>query len=177
MKHLIVAALAAVTSFAALSPAVAQEGQALPSSTDTFTPYGPFGGWNVFVNETRKTCFAERAGETSVMQMGLTEPAIFAYLGVFTLAPTEAESGRVEQIELMIGDRRFVGEVTQASGNIPGGYSGGYIVSSDLGLIEALAAAPSMTATVGTRPPLDIDLTGTSAAIDAVRACNAAQLG
>lgn len=177
MKYSLLTAISLCTALSALSPALAQDGQALPLATDTFAPFGPFGGWNVFVNETRGTCFAERVAETSVLQMGLTEPAIFAYLGIFTQAPTAAESGRVEPVELMIGDRRFVGEVTEAAGNIPGGFSGGYIVSRDLGLIEALAAAQTMTATVGTRPPLDIDLTGTSDAIDAVRACNAAQLG
>ena len=42
-------------------------------------------------------------------------------------------------------------------------------------LVDALAAAPSMTATVGARAPIVIDLTGTAAAITAVQACNAAQ--
>ena len=171
------AALAAIVAFGPVPAAMAQDGQALPLATDTFAPYGPFGGWNVFVNETRGTCFAERPSETSVLQMGITEPAIFAYLGVFTQAPTEVESGKVEPVELLIGERRFVGEVTEAAGNIPGGFSGGYIVSRDLGLIEALGAGTSMTATVGSRPPVEIDLTGTGDAITAVRACNAAQAG
>lgn len=177
MNHATLAVLTVCSTLAGAVPVLAQDGQALPSATDTFVPYGPFGGWNVFVNETRGTCFAERVLETSVLQMGITEPAIFAYLGIFTQAPTEAESGRVEQVELLIGERRFVGEVTEAAGNIPGGFSGGYIVSQDLGFIEALGAGSSMTATVGDRPPLEIDLTGTAEAIEAVRACNAAQLG
>lgn len=158
-------------------PLAAQDGLALPLATDTFEPYGTFGGWNVFLNATRGTCFAERVSESSVLQMGLTEPAIFAYLGVFTQAPTDLESGRVEPVELMIGDRRFVGEVTEEAGNIPGGFSGGYIVSRDLGLVEALAAATGMTATVGSRAPVEIDITGTAEGIEAVRSCNAAQEG
>jgi hypothetical protein len=177
MKYSTLAGMTICAALAVTGPVFAQDGQALPSATDTFAAFGPAGGWNVFVNETRGTCFAERVSETSVLQMGITEPAIFAYLGVFSQAPTEAESGRVEQIELIIGERRFVGEVTEAAGNIPGGFSGGYIVSSDLGLIEALAAGTSMVATVGSRSPLEIDLTGTDAAITAVRACNAAQQG
>jgi hypothetical protein len=171
------AALAALLALGNGPAAVAQDGLVLPLSTDTFAPYGPFGGWNVFINQTRSTCFAERPTETSVLQMGITEPAIFAYLGVFTQAPTAAESGRVDSVELLIGERRFVGEVTEAAGNIPGGFSGGYIVSRDLGLMEALAGGTSMTATVGGRAPVVIDLTGTADAIAAVRACNAAQGG
>ena len=44
-----------------------------------------------------------------------------------------------------------------------------------VGASLALSAAPSMTATVGTREPIQIDLTGTADAIAAIRACNAAQ--
>lgn len=170
-------ALVAVALSATALPLAAQDGLALPLATDTFAPYGTFGGWNVFVNATRGTCFAERVSETSVLQMGITEPAIFAYLGVFTQAPTDLESGRVEAVELMVGERRFVGEVTEEAGNIPGGFSGGYIVSRDLGLMEALEASSTMTATVGSRDPLEIDITGTAEGIEAIRACNAAQAG
>ena len=171
------AACAALALTGLAAPAMAQGGQVLPLSTDSFAPYGPFGGWNVFVNTTRGSCMAERVTGTSVLQMGITEPALFGYLGVFTSEPTELQRGRVEQVELLIGERRFVGEVTEAAGNIVGGFSGGYIVSRDTGLVDALGAAPSMTATVGTREPIQIDLTGTADAIAAVRACNAAQPG
>jgi hypothetical protein len=175
MKHLTFATISVCGALTGALPGLAQDGLVLPLATDTISGYGPFGGWNVFVNETRGTCFAERVSDTSVLQMGITEPAIFAYLGVFTQAPTEAESGRVDAVELLIGERRFVGEATEAAGNIPGGFSGGYIVSRDLGLVEALGAGTSMTATVGTRPPLEIDLTGTADAITAIRACNGEQ--
>ncbi|MCC5976121.1 MAG: hypothetical protein JJT81_19010 [Rubellimicrobium sp.] len=177
MKHATLTVLTVCGALAGTVPVLAEDGRALPSATDTFAPYGSFGGWNVFVNETRGTCFAERPSETSVLQMGITDPAIYAYLGVFTQAPTEAESGRVDEIELLIGEQRFVGGVTEAAGNIPGGFSGGYIVTEDPGFIEALGAGSSMTATVGTRPPIEIDLTGTADAIDALSACNAAQVG
>ena len=174
---MICAACAALALTGLAAPAMAQGGQVLPLSTDSFAPYGPLGGWNVFVNTTRGSCMAERVTGTSVLQMGITEPALFGYLGVFTSEPTELQRGRVEQVELLIGERRFVGEVTEAAGNIVGGFSGGYIVSRDTGLVDALGAAPSMTATVGTREPIQIDLTGTADAIAAVRACNAAQPG
>jgi hypothetical protein len=169
------AACAALALTGLAAPAMAQGGQVLPLATDSFAPYGPFGGWNVVVNTTRGSCMAERVTGTSVLQMGITEPALFGYLGVFTSEPTELQRGRVEQIEIMLGERRFVGEVTEAAGNIVGGFSGGYIVSRDPGLVEALSAASTMTATVGARAPIEIDLKGTAAAITAVQACNAAQ--
>jgi hypothetical protein len=171
------AACAALALLGLAVPATAQKGQVLPLSTDSFAPYGAFGGWNVFVNTTRGTCLAERVSETSVLQMGITDPAVFGYLGVFTSEPTDMKGGVVQQIEILIGERRFVGEVTEAAGNIVGGFSGGYIVSRDTGLVDALGAAPSMTATVGTREPIQIDLRGTADAIAAVKACNAAQSG
>lgn len=172
-----VAMIATSIALTAGMAAYGQDGEALPSATDTFEPFGPAGGWNVFVNATRGTCFAERVDEQSVLQMGITEPAIFAYIGVFTQAPTDVQGGEVNSIVLEIGGREFVGEVTEAGGNIRGGFSGGYVVSRDAGFIEEVAAAQSMTATVLGREPLEIDLTGTADAIEAIRTCNAAQVG
>lgn len=164
-----------IAATAVIVTAVSAHGQALQSATDVFAPYGPFGGWNVFINETRGSCFAELVSETSVLQMGITDPAVFGYIGVFTQAPTDLESGRVESVTLVIGERQFVGEVTEASGNIPGGFSGGYIVSRDAGLLEALAQGTTMSATIGNRETVEIGLGGTAVAIEAMQACNAAQ--
>lgn len=171
------AAVAAITALGLSAPVLAQGGQVLPLATDSFQPYGAAGGWNVFVNATRGSCLAERVTDTSVLQMGITDPAIFGYLGVFTLDATSMQGGRTDRIEILIGERRFIGEVTEAAGNIVGGYSGGYVVSRDTGFLEALSSAASMTATVGSRAPIEISLAGTADAIAAVRACNAAQPG
>lgn len=166
---------AALATFTLFAGSIAAFGQAIPSATDTFTRYGRAGDWNIFVNNSRGTCLAERVSEESVLQMGITNPERYGYLGVFTKAPTEARSGAVSEIVLEIDGRRFVGGVTEAAGNVSGGFSGGYVVSPEVGFVEAVSAAPSMVATVAGREPLVIDLTGTRRAIDAVRACDAAQ--
>lgn len=160
----------------ALGGTALAQGQVLPQEGDTFSVYAEADGWTVYVNETRGTCLAERVGEDSVLQMGVTGDATLGYMGVFTQNPTDIVTTMVERVEIEIGGESYVGEATEMA-NLREGYSGGYIVANNPAFIQAVADESSMIARVDDRDPLEISLEGTAAAMETARECVAAQGG
>lgn len=167
--------LATVALFSGFATAVAANTNVLPGPDTTFTPYGAVAGWNVFVNDARKTCMIERIDDAeNVVQMGLTEDRGFGYLGIFTkndIGLTEGE----EPVAVLIGENLYAGTARRITSGLRDGYSGGYIVSDDPQFVEDIMQQYSMLVLPETDFAFVINLDGTMRAIEAARTCNAEQ--
>ena len=154
------------TTFAATT-ALAQE----------FQPYGSVEGWNVFVDTAKKSCLIEAVDAAeNVVQMGLTKDRGVAYIGVFTKAETGIKKGEAEPIAILLGEKLFIGEATGMRGNITKGYSGGYVLTDDPSVVEAVAKEYEMIVFPEKAYTFAVNLKGTFKAIEMARECNAKQL-
>lgn len=161
------AALAMVGTTFAATIALAQE----------FQPYGSVEGWNVFVDTAKKSCLIESVDAAeNVVQMGLTKDRGVAYIGVFTKAETGIKKGEAEPIAILLGEKLFIGEATGMRGNITKGYSGGYVLTDDPSVVEAVAKEYEMIVFPEKAYTFAVNLTGTYKAIEMARECNAKQL-
>lgn len=157
-----VAAVAAISATCAF----AQPGDA------GFTKYGEVEGWNVYVDNEKKSCLIERAGDDNVVQMGLTKDHQFGYLGVFAKGDTGVKKGSKEEIFIDIDGTLFSSTATGMKGNITKGYSGGYILANNPVFIDAVATKYTMTVFPEKEGMFTVDLKGTYKAMEAARKCN-----
>lgn len=145
---------------------------------DTFKKYGEVEGWNVFIDNEKKSCLIEAIDDVgNVVQMGLTADRGVGYVGVFTKGETTIKKDEQEGVAILIGENLYVGQVTGMRGNITKGYSGGYVLSDDPQFVEDIARQYEMVVFPEKEYGFVVDLTGTLKAIDMARECNAAQLG
>lgn len=164
-------ALGCAATFASADPDV------IPAPGTTFTPYGVVEGWNIFVNEDRKTCMIERVDAVeNVIQMGLTSDRGVGYLGIFTKADIGLESG-TEAIAVLIGENLYAGQLRKLTTSLREGYTGGYILSDDPQLVQDIMQQYEMIVLPETQFAFAVNLDGTMKAIEAARECTAAQLG
>lgn len=165
------ATLAVVATFASATSDV------LPAPGTAFTPYGSVEGWNIFVNEERKTCMIEKVDAAeNVVQMGLTADRGFGYLGVFTKADIGLDEGE-EGVVVLIGENIYAGSARRITSGLRDGYTGGYIVSDSPDFVDDLMQQYTMMVMPETDFAFVINLDGTMKAIEAARECNAAQMG
>lgn len=144
---------------------------------DTFVGYGSIEGWNVYVDQEKKSCFVEKKDDfDNVVQMGLTSDRAIAYIGVFTKAETNIKRGEKEAVAILLGDHLYVGEATGMRGNITKGYSGGYVLTDDPQVIEDIAQQYTMIVFPEKQYTFSVDLTGTKKAIELAAACNKEQM-
>ncbi|SDD99553.1 hypothetical protein [Ruegeria marina] len=144
---------------------------------DEFQPYGSVEGWNVFVDVTKKSCLIETVDAAgNVVQMGLTNDRGVAYIGVFTKADTGIKQGDKEAVAILLGDKVFIGEATGMRGNITGGYSGGYVLTDDPSVVDAVAREHEMIVFPEKAYTFAVNLKGTYKAIEMARECNDKQL-
>lgn len=142
-----------------------------------FQPYGSVEGWNVFVDTAKKSCLIEAVDAAeNVVQMGLTKDRGVAYIGVFTKAETDIRNGDKEAVAILLGDKIFVGEATGMRGNITKGYSGGYVLTDDPAVVDAVAREHEMIVFPEKAYTFAVNLKGTYKAIEMARECNAKQL-
>lgn len=147
------------------------------ANADTFTPYGTVEGWNVYVDEEKKSCMVETVDEAeNVVQMGLTRDRGVAYLGVFTKAETDIKKDETQMVAVLLGENIYTGEATGMRGNITKGYSGGYVLTDDPQMIEDIAQQYTMTVFPEKSYGFILDLAGTKKALEMARDCNQAQL-
>ena len=117
----------------ALSSATAAYAQQnpLPLATDTLVRYGPdVEGWTVYANKTRGDCLIVRSDGPSSVQMGVDADEALGYLGVFTQVDIGIKNG-AEEIFVDIDGHLYNGVATTTSGQLKGGYSGGYILTDN----------------------------------------------
>ena len=164
-------------AFAALCLAAAPSLHAQP-----FEPKGAAGGWSVFYNAATGGCFIEKAQGPLVVQLG-TEAGMlglgadaageggenFGFIAVYTDNPeAEIEHGAIWPVVIEIDGDVFAGE---AKGVVRGDVRGGYIVSSDPTFAEDIARGDVMNVVTPAGAVVEIDLTGTMAAIEALTEC------
>jgi hypothetical protein len=164
----------AVTAIATLAQA---DMDVLPSENTVFTPYGTVEGWNIFVNEDRKTCMIESVdANENVVQMGLTADRGVGYLGVFTKGEIGVAPGE-EAVAVLIGENLYMGTARTLATSLRDGYTGGYVVSDDPQFVEDIMQQYTMVVLPESEFSFVINLDGTMKAIEAARECTAAQMG
>ena len=144
---------------------------------DKFVGYGSVDGWNVHIDTEKGTCLVETKDDfDNVIQMGLTEDRAIGYIGIFTKAETNIRTDVKQDVALLIGENLYVGEATGMRGNITKGYSGGYVLTDDPEVYEAIRRAPTMTVFPEKEYSFIVDLAGTAKALDLAKKCNEDQL-
>ena len=158
-KIKISSAVAAATLFCA-STAFAQP----------FTSEGTVEGWNIFLNESTKNCLMEKVESNGfVVQIARTgEGEEFGRLGVYSPNPTDIKDGETRELTFDLDGERFTGEAT---GSLHEGYQGGYAFANNPQFGEALASKQTLTIEPDGANPVVVDLSGTMAAMDAVKDC------
>jgi hypothetical protein len=149
----------------------------LPRSGDDLSVFKEMGEWTIYADATRGSCLAERVDAAgNAMQMGLTKDKSAAYVGVFT--PAELDFERSQPIEIAVDGMMFTGKAEGVkSKKLAGGQSGGYIVTNNLDLINAIAEGQTLVAFPEKTGVFEIDLTGTKVAIEEIETCNAGLAG
>ena len=160
----------------ALSSAVAafaQDQNPLPLASDVLVRFGDdVEGWTVYANKTRGDCLIVRQDGPSSVQMGVTDKQEVGYLGVFTKLDIGLKNGTASDIFVAIGGNLYKGvATTTTSGELKGGYSGGYILTDDPKFKRAVAKQYEMTVFPETEGAFVIDLKGTFRAMAAGRKC------
>ena len=170
MRNLIT--LVAATSVA-LSFAVAAYAQSpLPKATDVLVRYGDdVEGWTVYANQTRGDCLIVRSDGPSSVQMGVTANEEIGYLGVFTKEDIGLKNGTNSEIFVSIGGNLYGGVATSTSGELKGGYSGGYILTDNPDFKRDVAKKYEMIVFPETKGAFVVDLKGTYKAMAAGRKC------
>ena len=158
-----------------VAPALATLLATATLASDSHTFYGSAGGWNVFVDSKKNTCFIEATDDFGyVVQMGLArEDRSVAYIGIFTKAETDIEADQKKGVAIKLGDNLYAGEATGMHGNIPEGYSGGYILTDDPEIVMQIQKQPEMLVFPENSNGFVLDLTGTNKAIEMGKKCNA----
>lgn len=163
--------LVAATTICLASQALAQDG-ILPEAGTKYTPYKHVAGWNIYQNDTRKSCMIEGMDENkNVVQMGLTADRNVGYLGVFTQEDIDIGAGKHE-ITVLIGDNMYVGEAKSVRKNLKNGYRGAYFLTGSRQFLEDLQKAKVMLAFADQNGEgVLVNLQGTHKAIEAAKAC------
>jgi hypothetical protein len=164
--------LIAATS-AALSSVMAAYAQSpLPKASDVLVRYGDdVEGWTVYENQTRGDCLIVRSDGPSSVQMGVTANEEIGYLGVFTKEDIGLKNGSNSEIFVSIGGHLYGGVATSTSGELKGGYSGGYILTDNPDFKRDVAKKYEMIVFPETKGAFVVDLKGTYKAMAMGRKC------
>ena len=164
--------LIAATSVAFSSAMAAYAESPLPKASDVLVRYGDdIEGWTVYANQTRGDCLIVRQDGPSAVQMGVTANQEVGYLGVFTKEDIGLQNGNTSDIFVSIDGQLFKGVATSTSGELKGGYSGGYILTDDPKFKRAVAKRYKMTVFPETKGTFVVDLKGTFKAMAVGRKC------
>jgi hypothetical protein len=140
------------------------------SLAQPFTNEGSVEGWNIFLNESTKNCLMEKVESNGfVVQIARTgEGEEFGRLGVYSPNPTDIKDGETRELTFDLDGERFTGEAT---GSLHEGYQGGYAFANNPNFGAALAQKQTLTIEPDSANPVVVDLSGTMAAMDAVKDC------
>ena len=144
------------------------------ASAQVFEKFGEEQGWSIFLNTETGGCFMERPSTDGfVVQAGVSEAgAGFGYLALYTEAALDVDPGATRPVLVDLDGEQFVGTAME---NKVGIYSGGYVVSDDPEFFKEFAQRQKMTIYPLDADAIEIDLAGTSAAMDATLACQTQQ--
>lgn len=147
----------------------------LPLATDTLVRFGPdIEGWTVYANKTRGDCLIVSSVGQGSVQMGVAADHSVGYLGVFTKADIGIRNG-AEEIFVDIDGNLYAGVATTTSGQLKGGYSGGYILTDNPAFKRDVAKKYTMIVFPQTPGAFVVDLRGTYKAMAEGRKCLAEQ--
>lgn len=164
--------LIAATSVALwCATAVYAQENPLPKASDVLVKYGEVEGWTVYANKTRGDCLIVTQSGPGAVQMGVTADQSVGYLGVFTQADIGIQNGNTSEIFVDIGGHLYKGVATTTSGQLKGGYSGGYILTDDPNFKRDVAKKYTMTVFPQTKGAFIVDLKGTYKAMAMGRKC------
>ncbi len=162
-KH-VIPMLAAVIA----TPVIAAESDVLPLATDQIEPYRNAGAWTIYENQTRKSCFAVHAGETTAVQLGLAKNKELGYIGVF--AKGVDVSGGAVPVSSSLNNEVHHGIAGSAT-HIAGGYEGGYVLGDKDQLRVDLKKTNELIAFPDSPHAVAVDLSGSYDAVYEVRKC------
>ena len=159
--------LSATTVYAQQNP--------LPLASDTLVRYGAdVEDWTVYANKTRGDCLIVSSFGPGSVQMGVAADHSVGYLGVFTKLDIGVQNG-TEEIFVDIDGHLYNGVATTTSGQLKGGYSGGYILTDDPAFKRDVAKKYTMIVFPQTPGAFVVDLRGTYKAMAMARKCLAEQ--
>lgn len=149
----------------------------LPVAAQPFTPYDRVEGWSIWVNGATGGCFMEARRGALIVQMGTQAGADFGFIAAY--AEGEAGLAQGEEIAVVIDiDGAGFGGIARgvrrerADGTV---IDGAVTISRSPEFGAALAEGRTMRVIGETGTLVEIDLSGTRAAIGAVRECQAVQ--
>ena len=103
--------------------------------------------------------------------MGVTANQEVGYLGVFTKVDIGLQNGTTSDIFVSIAGHLYKGVATSTSGELKGGYSGGYILTDDPNFKRDVAKQYEMIVFPETKGTFVVDLKGTYKAMAMGRKC------
>ena len=168
--------LIAATSVALSYAMAAYAENPLPKASDVLVRHGAdIEGWTVWANQTRGDCLIVHdygPDAISAVQMGVTpNDKEIGYLGVFTKVDIGLKNGTKSDIFVSIDGHLYKGVATSTSGELKGGYSGGYILTDDPKFKRDVAKKYTMTVFPETKGVFVVDLKGTYKAMAMGRKC------
>jgi hypothetical protein len=167
--------IAAASVAVSCATAVCAQQNPLPLATDTLVRYGPdIEGWTVYANKTRGDCLIVSSFGPGSVQMGVAADQSVGYLGVFTQVDIGIKNG-TEEIFVDIDGNLYAGVATTTTGQLKGGYSGGYILTDNPAFKRDVAKKYTMTVFPQTPGAFVVDLRGTYKAMETGRKCLAEQ--
>ncbi|TGS09643.1 hypothetical protein EN852_029990 [Mesorhizobium sp. M2E.F.Ca.ET.209.01.1.1] len=166
----LIVGMSVALSFA--TAAYAQTENPLPKASDVLVRYGDdVEGWTIYANQTRGDCLLVRQDGPSAVQMGVTANQDVGYLGVFTKVDIGLQNGTKSDIFVSLDGHLYKGVATSSSGELKGGYSGGYILTDDPKFKRDVAKKYKMIVFPKTKGAFVVDLKGTFKAMAVGRKC------
>lgn len=160
-------------SSAAILLAGTVNAEVLSPGSDTFAEVGKEGPWTIYADANRQSCLIEGLdGAGNVVQMGLTSDHSLGYVGVFTPADVGLADGGTQEITIGVNGHAYSGEVKMREHGMADGYQGGYFLANNPQFVEDMMAGQVLVAFANeSGKGVEIDLTGSRAAIEAAASC------
>lgn len=149
---------------------------ATAAAADTYKKYGSEAEWDIYVTDgqDRGCLIAKNLTAETQFQMGIVPDAqARGYLALYTKAGAGVGTGEEISVLFDVDGQQFSGEATGRQ--MMDGYKGAYVWVNNPEFIYDLAKKKTLTITPTGRDPIVLSLTGTDAALKALRACQEAQ--
>ena len=140
------------------------------ASAQGVEPWGEAGGWDILVDRsTGNGCLAEKTFEDgTLVQIGTVPASEGGFFAAYNAEWTSIESGAIGVVNFDFGDARFAGEVV---GKIYNDLPGGYAYFDNPNFVSEFAKRRTVKVSGESDRVIEVSLTGTTKAIEAVFAC------
>ena len=142
----------------------------LPAAAQDLALIDTIGDWKLyFSEELGNSCLEMHVDDKErQFQVGVDRRKEYAYAGLFVNAEADVVDGESAPVSFELGDTLFVGE---AKGYSKDGIEGGYVYFNNLDFAYELAKQKTLTINRINGDKIEVDLTGSADAIDALIAC------